>query len=217
MNSKRLIILSVILLGSLWGLAELWIGEITVLRSVPRAPIQTAVGIFLLVLARRVWSSPGSSFGVAAVASAYKLLQQPVWGCQIAAVLMVGAIFDAGFTFYEARQRRAPGGSPEMRVRCVLALSAIVTVASFVLFALVARYVLKSPYWALPGRMIDYQLVQAAFATVLAVPAALAGLKLGEQLLRSSRAWDGAQWAIYRAAAAGSTIAGVATAIALRS
>ena len=216
MNSKRLIILSVILLGSLWGLTELWTGELAVLRNIPRAPIQTAVGIFLLVLARRVWSTPGSSFGVAAVASAYKLLQQPVWGCKIAAVLMVGAIFDAGFTLYEARRRRMPGGSPAMRMRCALALSAIVTLASFVLFALVARYVFQSPYWALPGRMVDYQLVQGAFAVVLAIPAAFAGLKLGERLVQSSRAWDGAQWAIYRAAAAGSTIAGVATAIALR-
>jgi hypothetical protein len=216
MNSKRLIILSVILLGSLWGLAELWIGERAVLRSVPIAPIQTAAGILALVLARRVWGTPGSSFGVAAVASAYKFLQQPVWGCKIAAVLLVGAVFDAGFTFYEARRRRMPAGAADVRVRCAVVLSAVVTLASFVLFGLVARYLFASPFWAVPGKMIDYQLVQGAFAVTLAVPAALAGLKLGERLVRSSRGWDGAHWAVYRAAAAGSTIAGVATAIALR-
>lgn len=216
MSPKRLVVLSIILLGSLWGLAELWIAELVVGPRVPAAPIQTAAGILLLVIARRVWGAPGSSFGMAAIASAYKFLQQPVWGCKIVAVLMIGAAFDAAFTFYESRRRAASQGPPVLRTRCTLVLSGLVTFASFVLFGLVARYVLRSPYWALPGRMLDYQLVQGALAVVLAVPAALAGLRLGERMAGSSGTWDGARWAFYRAAAAGSAVAGIASAIVLR-
>ena len=216
MHSKRLIVLSIILLGSLWGLAELWIDELDAVSSVPAAPVQTAAGILLLVVARRIWGAPGSSFGMAAIASSYKLLQQPVWGCKIVAVLMVGAVFDAAFTFYESRRKATSPGSHELRTRCALVLSGMVTFVSFVLFALVARYVLASPYWALPGRMLDYQLVQGALGVVLAVPAALAGLRLGERLVGSVGSWGGARWAFYRAAAVGSAVAGFASAIALR-
>lgn len=213
MSSKRLIVLTVVLFGSLWGLAELWIGEPAVLTDLPRAPLQTAAGILLLVTARRIWAAPGTSFAAAAVASAYKLLQQPVWGCKILAVLTVGAVFDAGFTFYEAR-RRARG--IEARTRCAVTLSSIVALASFALFAAVARYGLKSPFWMAPDRMIDYVLVQGAMAVLLAVPAAFCGVRLGDALARSSASWGGARWAVYRAITAGSTIAGVASAIALR-
>ena len=103
MNSKHLIILSVLLFGSLWGLAELGIGEIAYANDVPRAPILTAIGVLVMVLTRSLWSAPGSTLALAGVASVYKLLQHPVWGCKLAAVLVVGAIFEVGFTVYERR------------------------------------------------------------------------------------------------------------------
>ena len=92
----------------------------------------------------------------------------------------------------------------------------MVTFVSFVLFALVARYVLRNPYWTLPGRMLDYQLVQGSLGVLLAVPAALAGLRLGERMTASAGTRGGAHWALYRAAAVGSAVAGAASAIVLR-
>lgn len=211
MNPKRLIVISIILFGSLWGLAELGLGELSLANGIPRAPILTAVGVLFLVLARRVWAAPGSSLALSAVAASFKFLQHPVWGCKIAAVLMVGAIFDIGFSMLEARRRE--GVAVERRV---LVASPVLTLASFVLFAYFARDVLNNPYWAAPEKMSEYILLQGPMAAVLAIPAALAGLRLARSLERASEAWSSAGWLAYRVAAVGSGIAGVAAALALR-
>ena len=215
MNSKHLIVLSVLLFGSLWGLAELGIGEIAYANDVPRAPILTAIGILFMVLARVLWSAPGSTLALAGVASVYKLLQHPVWGCKLAAVLVVGAVFEAGFTLYE-RRGAAVACLGTARARAIAVLSSALALVSFVLFGYFAKYVLLNPYWAMPDKLLDYQFVQGPVAALLAVPAALAGLKLADRLVGASRAWDRTRWLAYETAAVGSSIAGVAAALALR-
>ena len=216
MNSKHLIIASIILFGSLWGLAELGLGELTWANDIPRAAVLTAIGVIFLVLGRRVWGAPGSSLALAAVASAFKFLQHPVWGCKIAAVLMVGAIFDIGFSFYEARQRRQSPDFARADTRSILVLSPVLTFIAFIAFAYFARDVLHNPYWASPPKMVDYMFVQGPVAAVLALPAALAGVKLSAYLTRSTATWSSGRWLAYRIAAAGSGVAGVAAALALR-
>jgi hypothetical protein len=216
MKSKHLIIASIVLFGSLWGLAELGFGEFAWARGIPRAPILTAVGVVFLVLTRRLWAAPGSSFALAAVASAFKFLQHPVWGCKIAAVLMVGAIFDIGFSLYEARQRRQSPSFARAGTRSVLVLSPVLTLVSFVAFSYFARDVLHNPYWSMPAKMTDYMFVQGPVAALLALPAALAGLKLSSLLLPSIETWSDGRLLAYRIAAAGSGVAGIAAALALR-
>jgi hypothetical protein len=216
MESKHLIIVSIVLFGSLWGLAELGLGELAWANNIPRAAILTAVGVAFLVLGRRVLAAPGSSLGLAAVASAFKFLQHPVWGCKIAAVLMVGAIFDIGFSLYEARQRRRSPDFARADTRSVLVLSPILTFVAFIAFAYFARDMLHNLYWTMPGKMLDYVFVQGPIAAVLSLPAALAGLKLSSYLTRSTAAWSSGRWLAYRVAAAGSGVAGIAAALALR-
>ena len=217
MNRNHMIVASVILFGSLWGLAELGIGEFAWLHDIPTAPILTAAGIFFLVLARRLWNVPGSSFALAAFASSFKFLQHPVWGCKIAAVLMVGAIFDIGFSLFQARQANTSGTrEATLRLRGALVRAPIVTFVSFVLFGYLARDVLHNPYWGNPAKMIDYQFVQGSIAAVLSIPAALAGCKAEERLLKNSAVWDAGRWLSYRIMAAVSGVSGVLLALALR-
>ncbi|MFH1864653.1 MAG: hypothetical protein ABIK85_02095 [Candidatus Eisenbacteria bacterium] len=216
MRSKHLVIASIVLFGSLWGLVELAGGEIMWARDIPRAPLLTAIGVIFLVLGRRLWAAPGSSLALAAVASAFKFLQHPVWGCKIAAVLMVGAIFDIGFSLYEARQRRQSASFARAGTRSVLVLSPTLTFLSFILFSYFARDVLNNPYWASPSKMTDYMFVQGPVAAVLAIPAALAGLRLSSYLTRSPATWSDGRLMAYRIAAAGSGVAGIAAALALR-
>lgn len=232
MNSRRFVVLSVLLFGSLWGLVELGIGELAWVNDVPRAPILTAFGVLFMVLARSLWSVPGSTLALAAVASAYKVLQHPVWGCKLAAVVVVGAIFEVGFTLYERRAGRAAWSAvPVARSAAVsgetapsaargvwppVALSMALTFVSFVVFGYFARYVLLNPYWMAADKLLDYQFTQGPVATLLAVPAAWAGLALGARLSESRAMWGRAGWVVYRAAAVGSGVAAVATAVALR-
>ena len=94
--------------------------------------------------------------------------------------------------------------------------AAITTLASFLIFGPFAKYVLHNPYWSMTGKMIDYMFAQGPIATALAIPAAWAGLKLSERLSLSSESWTTANWFVYRIVAAGSGIAGIAAAIALK-
>lgn len=213
MSKKHLIIASVILFGSLWGLAELGIGEMAWNAGIPRAPILTAIGILFLVLSRRIWSAPGSSFALSILAGAFKFLQHPFWGCKVAAVLMVGLIFDAAITFYEARQRAT---GRDVTVGGIVSVSAVATLASFLAFGPFARYVLLNPYWSMAGKMVDYMFAQGLIATALAIPAAWVGLKLSERLSLSAETWTHMNWLVYRIAAATSGIAGIAAALALK-
>jgi hypothetical protein len=216
MRPRHLIVASIVLFGSLWGLAELGLGEVMWARDIPRAPVLTAIGVVFLVLSRRMWAAPGSSLALAAVASAFKFLQNPVWGCKIAAVLMVGAIFDIGFSLYEARQRRQSPSFARVDTRAALALSPILTFVAFVAFSYFARDVLNNPYWSMPDKMTNYMFAQGPAAAVLAVPAALAGLRLSLYLMRSATTWSEGRVLAYRIAAAGSGVAGIAAALALR-
>jgi hypothetical protein len=217
MKPKHLIIASILLFGSLWGLAELGLGEAALARGIPRAPLLTAGAVFFLVLMRRLWHVPGSSFALGALASSFKLLQHPVWGCKIAAVLMVGAIFDIGLSAFQARHMLAPGAPPpSLSLRTALVRAPVLTFVSFVLFGYVARYVLQNPYWADTARMLDYQFVQGAYAALLAVPAAFAGFKLALRLRAASDTWDAARALSYRVTAVCSGVAGIAVALALR-
>jgi hypothetical protein len=213
MNSKRLIILSLVLFASLWGLAELALGELSLTAGIPRAPILTAIGVFFLVLTRRAWHIPGSTFAMGTIAAAYKFLQHPVWGCKIAAVLMVGAVFDLGFSIHESARASAAAkrglSSPEP-VRGPVLLAPVLTFAVFVLFSYFARDVLHNPFWADPSRMRDYMFVQGPIAAALSVPAALAGAKASDALLRSAATWGGTRWRAYWLATVGSGVAGVA-------
>ena len=216
MKQRQLIIASVVLFGSLWGLAELGIGEVMWARDIPRAPLLTAVGVIFLVMGRRVWSAPGSSLSLAAVASAFKFLQHPVWGCKVAAVLMVGFVFDLGFSLYEAWQRRRDPSFARASTGAVLTLSPILTFLSFIAFSYFARDVLLNPYWAMQDKFTNYMFVQGPIAAVLALPAALAGVRLSSALTRAAATWDTGRWLAYRMAAAGSGAAGIAVALALR-
>jgi hypothetical protein len=216
MKSRHLIIASIVLFGSLWGLAELGIGEVMWARDIPRAPLLTAIGVVLLVLGRRLWAQPGGSFLLAAVASAFKFIQHPLWGCKVAAVLMVGLMFDLGFSLYEAWQRRRDPSFARAGSGAVLMLSPILTFVSFVAFSYFARDVLLNPYWGMQDKFTDYMFVQGPVAAVLAFPAAFAGLRLSSWLMRSTATWDAGRWLAYRIAAAGSGVAGIAAALALR-
>ena len=216
MKAKHLIIASIVLYGSLWGLAELGSGELMWARDIPRAPLLTAIGVLFLVLGRRVWAAPGSSLALAGVAAAFKFLQHPFWGCKVAAVLMVGVVFEAGFSIVEARQRSHDSSLIGASHASVLVLSPVLTLLSFVLFSYFARDVLHNPYWANPSKFTDYMFVQGPIAAVLALPAAWAGLRLASRLDAGSREWNAARWLTFRIAAACSGLAGVAAALALR-
>lgn len=215
MNSKRLAITSILLFGSLWGLSELGIDRLELAESVPRAPLLTAAAIVFLVIARRVWDVPGSSLSLAILASAFKFVQSPFFGCKIAAVLILGGVFDVAVSAVRGREAAALWSARRV---APYARAALATFASFVAFGFFARYVLLNPFWVAGGaeKMIEYQLVHGIIAAGLAIPATSLGLRVGARIVAEARSWDGARPLIYRIVALASGVAGLAVALATR-
>jgi hypothetical protein len=215
MNPKRLAITSVLLFGSLWGLSELAIDRIQLAESVPRAPLLTAAAIVFLVIARRVWDAPGSSFALGVLASAFKFVQNPFFGCKIAAVLILGGLVDIALSAARGRERAGLWSvgqfAPYGRV-------AAATLTSFVAFGFFARYALANPFWVAGGaeRMIEYQLLHGAIAAGLAIPATYLGLRVGARIAGAAESWGGTRLLAYRLAALASGAAGLAVAFATR-
>jgi len=215
MNPKRLAITSILLFGSLWGLSELGIDRLELAESVPRAPLLTAAAIVFLVIARRVWDAPGSSFSLAVLASAFKFVQNPFFGCKIAAVLLLGAIFDAALSIARGRE---PAALWSFRRIAPYARVVIATLVSFAAFGFFARYVLVNPFWVAGGaaRMLEYQLLHGLIAAALAIPATYVGLRAGAGIVETSESWSGARLLAYRVAALASGAAGVTVALVTR-
>jgi hypothetical protein len=215
MNPKRLATTSILLMGSLWGLSELGIDRLELAESVPRAPLLTAAAIVFLVAARRVWDAPGSSFSLAVLASAFKFVQSPFFGCKIAAVLILGGIFDAVWSIARGRE---PAALWSLRSVAPYARAAVATFASFVAFGFFARYVLVNPFWVAGGaaRMLEYQLLHGAIATGLAVPATYLGLRAGAWIVETAESWSRARSLAYRLFALASGATGVTVALMTR-
>ena len=215
MSPKRFAITSILLFGSLWGLSELGIDRLELAESVPRAPLLTAAAIVFLVIARQVWDAPGSSFSLAVLASAFKFVQSPFFGCKIAAVLILGGIFDVALSLARGRE---PAALWSIRRAAPYARVVIATFASFVAFGFVARYVLANPFWVAGGaaRMLEYQLLHGAIAAGLAVPATYLGLRAGAWIAETAASWGGGRLLAYRLTALASGAAGVAVALVTR-
>lgn len=215
MSSRRLAITSIVLFGSLWGLAELGIDRLDLAYSVPRAPLLTVAAIVFLVIARRVWDVPGSSFSLAVLASTFKFVQSPFFGCKIAAVLILGGIFDVALSTARGRE---PVALWSVRRASPYARAVAATFVSFVAFGFFARYVLLNPFWVAGGtaRMVDHQLLHGAIAAGLAIPATYFALRAGARIVETAESWSGARWVAYRAAALASGVAGVAVALVTR-
>jgi hypothetical protein len=220
MNSKRLVIASFFLFGSLWGLAELGLGRLATHGAIPRAPLLTACAVFFLVLFRRVWNEPGSSLLLGSLAASFKFLSNPVFGCQIGAVLILAGTFDLFFSFSRQHlDRQEIGAFDRGKSRLgVLARAAATAFVSFVVFGVFARYLLADPHWVAGGvsKLIRFQFLEGILAAVLALPACLIALGTAPQVLSAPDSWDTKGWLVYRLAALGSGTAGVVLALALR-
>ena len=214
MRTKRLMVTSILLFGSLWGLAELGLARLD-FSVISTAPLLTAAGIFFLVLSRRVCNIPGSSLLLGTLAAGFKFLNQPFWGCQVAAVLVLAGTFELLFTGYRMWEKNTSqeklGGTP-------IAQAASAAFLSFSLFVLVARFGLQNPFWidCGLGKLVRFTVLEGGAAALLAVPSAWAALRLATHLLEAEKSWDTTPWLAFRLAALGSGVAGVVVALTLR-
>ena len=106
--SKRAGILVVVAAGGLWGLSEIFLGDVFYMFRIPmRAASMTAVGLTLLVMARMLFDRPGSSIAAGLLAGGMRCLVPSLYICHLVAIAIEAFAFDVSWTAFKAGRRRS--------------------------------------------------------------------------------------------------------------
>jgi len=165
MIKRTNLIYHVVFFGALWGILELTTDRlIGVPTMLLRAPVLTTFAVFVMVLARQIDNSFGSTIMIGVVAAFFKFLNVPFWGCQVLALLLLGGVFEMGFFVLDRYQLR--------RLTTML-LFPLLVYFNFALFAILVRYLLANPWWVSGGweRFWNYVGVSGTLAAVFSLPA----------------------------------------------
>jgi len=176
-----------LLLGSLWGMSEVFIGGALYNANVPRTSVYLSVlAVFIMVVARGALNKPGSSTAVGIIAAAYKLLNAAPFFCHIYGILFLAIAFDLAFSLLGKDERRF---SP----RTLAALMAGVY-GGYILFALFVTWIIRYPYWSEPGlpKVLDHVFINGSLVAITSFLFFRLGLWIGlsgESFVRRHPRW----------------------------
>ena len=157
-----------LLIGSLWGIAEVVGGEFLWANDVSFPSVWlTAWAFFMLALARGLVPAPGSSTAVGAVATLFKLVNASPFFCHLLGIFILGVTFDIFATVLLRKETR-------LLVRRI-ATGVLSVYAGNTLFALLITYVVKYDPWVEGGlpKVLQHIFVSgslSALAAAILVP-----------------------------------------------
>jgi hypothetical protein len=164
--TKKIGILVFITGGLLWGLSEIFLGDIFYSFQIPmRAAMLTAIGLALLVAGRLAFDRPGTSLAAAIIAGALRCLVPKLYICHMIAIALEGCIFDVSWTALRAGEKRS--------LRRAWLSAAIAAYTGFMSFGFVGAYGFRFGRWVMagPGGITAWALKSGTVSAVL-----LAGL-----------------------------------------
>lgn len=175
--SRKTGIVAVAVAGLVWGLTEVFVGDVFYKLDVPmRAASLTAIGLAILVTARLIYDKPGTSLAAAVLAASVRCLVPKLYICHLVAIALEGAAFDLSWSALRAGEKHS--------LRRAWLSSAAGAFAGFFSFGLAGAYAFGFQRWVeagLPGIAI-WSLRSGAFSSLLLlalVPlAALAARKI---------------------------------------
>jgi hypothetical protein len=142
--SKRAGILVVVAAGGLWGLSEVFLGDVFYMFRIPmRAASLTAVGLALLVAGRLLYDRPGSSIAAGLLAGALRCLVPKLYICHFVAIAIEASAFDASWTALRAGRRHS--------LKRAWLAAATGAYASYLAFGLVGTYGFGFERWVAAG------------------------------------------------------------------
>ena len=144
--------LLVLILGSLWGFFEMMALPVSVL---------CAIGLFFLVLGRRVIDIPGTSIVIGLIVCFYKTYSDYFFICQWAGVMALAGSFElyASLVFKSSRQNILNN-----------AVTGVLTnITAFPVFVMLVTFILREPNWVDGGmeRIINYGVHSVLPATLM--------------------------------------------------
>lgn len=173
--TKRIGIVTIIMVGTLWGLSEVFLGDVFYRYGIPmRAATLTAIGIAILVAGRLVHDKPGTSVASALIVGAIRCLVPKLYICHFVAITLTGCAFDISWTALRPGER----GS----LRRAWLSSAVAAYVGFLSFGFAGAYVFGFGRWVTGGLggILRFTLRSGAFSAVLLaglVPLAVLGAR----------------------------------------
>jgi hypothetical protein len=153
------------LFGSIWGINEVFLGEILYRNEVQNSSvILTVMALFLLAISRGMINKPGSSALLGTFAVLFRLANTAPSYCHLLGIFLLGATFDVFSSLFVKNKEQAP-----FRWGATGMLSAF---GNNALFALLITYVFRYEYWVVGGfSKVSYHIF--IIGSIVAVIAAL--------------------------------------------
>ena len=176
------------LFGSIWGINEVFLGEILYRNEVQNSSvILTVMALFLLAIARGMINKPGSSALIGTFAVLFRLANTAPSYCHLLGIFVLGAIFDVFSSLLIKNKEQAP-----LRWGAAGMLSAFVNNA---FFALSITYLFRYEYWVASGfsKVSQHIFISGSIVTVIAafvVPLGFFAGKNGGILLDRRPRWS---------------------------
>jgi hypothetical protein len=151
------------LFGSIWGINEVFLGEILYRNEVQSSSvILTAMALFLLAISRGMINKPGSSALIGTFAVLFRLANTAPSYCHLLGIFLLGVTFDVFSSLLIKNEERAP-----LRWGAVGMLSAF---GNNALFALLITFVFRYEYWIVGGssKVSHHIFVSGSIITALA-------------------------------------------------
>jgi hypothetical protein len=151
------------LFGSIWGVNEVFLGDILYRNDVQNSSvILTVMALFLLAISRGMINKPGSSALIGTVAVLFRLANTAPSYCHLLGIFLLGATFDVFSSLLIKNKEHAP-----LRWGATGLLSAF---GNNALFALLITYVFRYEYWVAGGssKVLHHIFVSGSIITVLA-------------------------------------------------
>lgn len=151
------------LFGSIWGINEVFLGEILYRNDIQNSSvILTVMALFLLAISRGMINKPGSSALIGAFAVLFRLANTAPSYCHLLGIFLLGATFDVFASLLMKSEEKMP-----LKWGLAGVLSAF---GNNVLFALSITYLFRYEYWVSGGfpKIANHIFVNGSITALLA-------------------------------------------------
>lgn len=163
------------LFGSIWGINEVFLGEILYLNEVAQSSvILTVIALFILAVSRGMINQPGSSTLIGAFAVLFRLANTAPSYCHLLGIFLLGATFDLFSSLWLKNEEKSPTKWGLMGAANAFVNNAI--------FALMITYIFRYEYWVVGGmaKVSDHIFISGSISALLAAFLVPLGFLVGQ-------------------------------------